>query len=158
VVVRYSDMVFRIALTHTGCLADAEDAFQETFLVYHRKATSFAEEEHRKAWLLRTTLNIARRTASSSWRTRVVPLTADDPPAASASDFTFATDQQDALFRALRQVPEGSRTVLHLFYFEDLPIAQIANLLDLAPAAVKMRLTRGRALMRDLLRGDLFNE
>jgi RNA polymerase sigma-70 factor (ECF subfamily) len=158
VVRRYQDMVYGVAVTHTQCLGDAEDVFQEVFLTYHRRQPRCHSEEHRKAWILRTTLNIAQRTASSSWRTRVVPLTVDDPPAATAASFTFATERQDAIFQALNQLPEGARTVLYLFYFEDLPVNQIAVLLDLAPAAVKMRLTRGRAQMRDQLREELFND
>jgi RNA polymerase sigma-70 factor (ECF subfamily) len=158
VIQRYADMVFGVALTHTACRGDAEDAFQEVFLIYHRTQPRCRSEEHRKAWLLRTTLNVARRVATSSWRTRVVPLTVDDPPAPAAASFTFATERQDAIFRALAQVPEGARTALYLFYFEDLPVNEIASLLELEPAAVKMRLSRGRAQMRDQLREELFNE
>jgi RNA polymerase sigma-70 factor (ECF subfamily) len=158
VVERYGDMIYRVALTHTACWGDADDVFQDVFLTYHRSQPRCRDEEHRKAWLLRTTLNIARRTAGSSWRTRVVPLTVDDPPAPTAASFTFETERQDAIFKALAQLPEGNRTVLYLFYFEDMPITEIASLLKLEPGAVKMRLSRGRAEMRDQLREDLFDE
>ncbi|MDR1443112.1 MAG: sigma-70 family RNA polymerase sigma factor [Bifidobacteriaceae bacterium] len=158
VIDRYGNMVYGVAITHTACHADADDVFQEVFLAYHRNQPRCHDEEHRKAWLLRTTLNIARRIASSSWRTRVVPLTADDPPDPAAAGFTFATERQDAIFHALNRLPEGQRTVLYLFYFEDLPVSQIAGLLGLDPSAVKMRLSRGRAQMRDQLREDLFND
>jgi RNA polymerase sigma-70 factor (ECF subfamily) len=47
---------------------------------------------------------------------------------------------------------------MHLFYFEDLPIARIAELLDLELGAVKMRLSRGRELMRGQLQGAYFND
>ncbi|MDR0626157.1 MAG: sigma-70 family RNA polymerase sigma factor [Bifidobacteriaceae bacterium] len=155
---RYGDMVFGVAVTHTNCQGDAEDVFQDVFLTYHRRQPRCHSEEHRKAWILRTTLNIAQRTAMSSWRTRVVPLTVDDPPAPSATSFTFATDRQNAVFGALGRLPESIRTVLYLFYFEDLPVAQIADLLDLSPAAIKMRLSRGRSQMRDQLREEIFDD
>ncbi|MDR1186644.1 MAG: sigma-70 family RNA polymerase sigma factor, partial [Bifidobacteriaceae bacterium] len=158
VVERYGDTVYGVAVTHTNCRGDADDVFQEVFLAYHRAQPRCRSEEHRKAWLLRTTLNIARRIAGSSWRTRVVPLTADDPPAPTAASFTFATERQDAIFRALNALPEGTRTVLYLFYFEDMPIAQIATTLELEPGAVKMRLSRGRTEMRDQLREELFDD
>ncbi|MDR2379425.1 MAG: sigma-70 family RNA polymerase sigma factor [Bifidobacteriaceae bacterium] len=158
VIARHGDMVHAVAATHTACRGDAEDVFQEVFLAYHRVQPRCHSEEHRKAWLLRTTLNIARRVATSSWRMRVVPLTADDPPAPAAAAFTFATERQDAIFRAMSRLTESARTVLHLFYFEDLPVAEIAQLLDLSPAAVKMRLSRGRSEMRDQLREEIFDE
>ncbi|MDQ7992141.1 MAG: sigma-70 family RNA polymerase sigma factor [Propionicimonas sp.] len=157
VVVRYESMVYGIALTHTRCRGDADDVFQDVFLTYHRRQPECASEEHRKAWLITTTLNCARRVAGSSWRTRVVPLNpheAEAPP----DQFQFATDEQNVLFRALRALPENSRTVLHLFYFEDLPVNRIAEVLGLETGAVKMRLSRARAQMRDRLQGGLFDE
>lgn len=157
VVVRYESMVYGIALTHTRCRGDADDVFQDVFLTYHRRQPECASEEHRKAWLITTTLNCARRVAGSSWRTRVVPL---DPrePATSPDQFQFDVDEQNVLFRAIRSLPETYRTALHLFYFEDLPVSRIAELLDLEPGAVKMRLSRARAQMRDRLQGGLFDE
>ena len=147
---RYHSMVYGIALTHTRCRGDADDVFQEVFLAYHRKQPEFRSEEHRKAWLITTAVTCARRMALSSWRTRVVPLT---PGAVEALPevFHFATEEQDAIFRALSALPLAYRTVLHLFYFEDLSVAGIASQLGIEPAAVRMRLSRGRRLMRDQL-------
>ncbi|MCW5952339.1 MAG: hypothetical protein KIT69_08790, partial [Propionibacteriaceae bacterium] len=54
--------------------------------------------------------------------------------------------------------PESYRTVLYLFYFADQPVARIAELLDVGPAAVKMRLSRGRGLMRERLQEGYFDE
>lgn len=157
VVLRYESMVYAIALTHTPCAGDADDVYQDVFLTYHRRQPECRSEEHRKAWLITTTLNCARKLARSSWRTRVVPLNPDETGAAP-DQFGFVTDEQNVLFRALRSLPETYRTVLHLFYFEDLPIARVAELLELEPGAVKMRLSRGRALMRERLQGGLFDE
>ena len=152
VVARYQSMVYGIALTHTRCRGDADDVFQEVFLTYHRKQPECHDEDHRKAWLITTAVNCARRVALSSWRMRVVPLSPGDAEALPAK-FQFATEQQDAIFRALSAIPLAYRTVLHLFYFEDLPVAGIASQLGIEPAAVRMRLSRGRRLMRDQL-GD----
>jgi len=145
VVERYKDMVYAIARTHTNNPGDADDVFQEVFLTYHRKQPVVNDEDHRQAWLITTTMNIARRVATSSWRTRVVPLRPElmDAPAPG-----FETEQQTVLFQALTQLPDNYRCVIHLFYFEDMPVARIAAVLDLAPSAVKMRLSRGRAMLR----------
>lgn len=162
VVERHEAMVYAIALTHTSCRGDADDVFQDVFLTYHRKQPECRSEEHLKAWLITTTLHCARRLAASSWRTRVVPLAPGDAADLTPDNFHFATDEQDAVFRALAAVPETYRTVLHLFYFEDLTIGRIAQVLDLTPGAVKMRLSRGRGLMRDHLSephlGGLFDD
>ena len=74
VIDRYQDMVYGLALTRTGNRADADDVFQEVFLAYCQCGKTFRDEEHRKAWLLRTTVNQARRVTASSWRKKTVPL------------------------------------------------------------------------------------
>lgn len=157
VVLRYQRMVYGIALSHTGCRGDADDAFQEVFLAYHRRHLEFRSEEHRKAWLITTTLNCARQISGSSWRTRVVPLAAGADDAAP-TQFEFATLQQNLVFAALRTLPILYRSVLHLFYFEDLTIGRIAEALGVSVPTVKMRLSRGRRMMRDQLTGGLFDE
>ncbi len=159
VVERYESMVYGIAVTHTACRGDADDVYQEVFLTYHRRRPAFNDEEHRKAWLITTTLRCAGRIRLSSWRTRVVPLSQNHVDTGTAGDdFTLATDEQNVLFRALRSLPESQRSVLYLFYFEDLPVARIADLLGVEPGTVRVRLSRGRAQMRDKLLGGLWDE
>ena len=69
---RYEKMVYGFALARTGSQADADDVFQEVFLAYFQCGKPFREEEHRRAWLLRTTLNFSRRVTASPWRRRVL--------------------------------------------------------------------------------------
>jgi len=154
----HGDTVYSIALTHTRCRADADDVYQEVFLTFHRKQPVCNDDEHRKAWLITTTLNCARRAATSSWRTRVVPLEPSTAEQILPASFEFVTDEQDAIFRAMSGLDEAYRTVLHLFYFDDQPVAAIANTLGLEVGAVKMRLSRGRRILRDQLQGGYFDE
>ena len=86
---RYGAMVYRMAYAQTRSRHDADDIFQEVFLRYHRAAPSFESEEHRKAWLLRVTVNCARSLFTAPWRQRSVPLEdvyAYTDPAESAVD------------------------------------------------------------------------
>jgi len=154
----YKDMVYGIALTHTKSKTDAEDVFQEVFLVYHRKQPSFATSERRKAWLIVTTLNCAKQITSSSWQNKVVLLHAELEDQLPDNQFRFRTDEQNMVFAALQELPIKYRTVLHLFYFEDLPITQISGLLGIEEGTVKVQLSRGRAMMRDRLKGEYFND
>jgi RNA polymerase sigma-70 factor (ECF subfamily) len=158
VIAQYQNMVYGIAMTHTRNHADADDVFQEVFLAYHRKQPLFADAERQKAWLITTTLNCAKQLTMSSWRKKVVPLHEQDIEEQSDGGFHFRTDEQDAVFAALQELPTQYRVVLHLFYFEDMSIAQIASALDLEKGTVKVRLSRARAKMRDRLKGEYFNE
>jgi RNA polymerase sigma-70 factor (ECF subfamily) len=162
-IARYRDMVYGIALTHTSNRSDAEDVFQEVFLVYHRKRPLFESGERCKAWLITTTLNCAKQLTTSSWRRKVVPLYgqgADGQGVDGQTDerFRFRTDEQDAVFAALQELPSKYRTVLHLFYFEDMSVAQIGAALDIEVGTVKVQLSRGRAQMRERLKGEYCHE
>ena len=59
VVRTYADMVYKIAYRYVLNQADADDVFSETFLAYFKKERVFQDEEHRKAWLIRVTINCA---------------------------------------------------------------------------------------------------
>jgi len=157
VIENYKNTVYSIALTHTGNKADAEDVFQDVFLIYFKKAKQFADEEHRKAWLIRTTLNRAKKTSSSLWKKRSTTL--DESVATSSSsgnNWQFSLERQNDVFAAMRTLPETYRTVLHLFYFEDLPTAQIAELVGTKESTLRVQLKRARELMREKLSQDYF--
>lgn len=142
VIRRYSDMVYRLAFARTGNRSDAEDLYQEVFLRYLTRAPAFTSEDHRKAWLLRVAVNCANRFHTAPWRKRTEPLSeALSVPAPEGED----------LWEELRRLPERDRTVLHLYYYEDMTTEEIAKLLDRNPATVRSQLLRARAKLKKLL-------
>ena len=153
VIRRYSNMVYRLSFARTGNTSDAEDLYQEVFLRYLTKAPLFASEEHRKAWLLRTTLNLCRRVTQSSWRKKTVPLSQrEDAPV------LFQEPEENRVWQALCGLEEAYRLPLYLFYFQELSTREIARALSIRPGAVRMRLTRGREQLRQALKGDYFHD
>ena len=142
VIRRYSDMVYRLAFARTGNRSDAEDLYQEVFLRYLTRAPAFTSEDHRKAWLLRVAVNCANRFHAAPWRKRTEPLSeALSVPAPEGED----------LWEELRRLPEKDRTVLHLYYYEDMTTEEIAKMLDRNPATVRSQLLRARAKLKKLL-------
>lgn len=142
VIRRYSDIVYRLAFARTGNRSDAEDLYQEVFLRYLTKAPAFTSEDHRKAWLLRVAVNCANRFHTAPWRKRTEPLSeALSVPAPEGED----------LWEELRRLPEKDRTVLHLYYYEDMTTEEIAQMLDRNPATVRSQLLRARAKLKKLL-------
>ena len=153
VIDRYQDMVYGLALTRTGSRADADDVFQEVFLAYCQCGKVFRDEEHRKAWLLRTTINQSRRVTSSSWRQKTVPLSErEDAPV------QFREPEENRVWEALQSLAEDYRLPIYLFYFQELSTQEIAKILAIRPGAVRMRLTRGREQLREKLKGAYFDE
>lgn len=153
VIDRYQSTVYGLALARTGSRADADDVFQEVFLAYYQTNQQFREEEHRKAWLLRTTLNMSRRVTSSSWRQKTVPLSErEDQPV------QFREPVENQVWAALMSLEEVYRLPLYLFYFQELSTREISRALSIREGAVRMRLSRGREQLRPLLKGALFDE
>ena len=142
VVERYADMVYRLACAQTGSRDRADDVFQEVFLRLVRRDPAFASEEHRKAWLLRVTLNCCKKLGTSAWRRRVLPL--ERLPEREQTDDFEAVALRDALAR----LPEKDRAVLNLFYGEGLKAEEIGELLGEKASSVRSRLSRARALLR----------
>lgn len=153
VIRQYQSMIYGLAFAKTGSAYDADDVFQEVFLAYFKAGKTFREEEHRKAWLLRTTLNMARRVTQSTYRKKVVPLEEGESMSAP-----FREEPENELWRALQAMAEGYRLPIYLFYFEELSTQEIADVLGLRPGAVRTRLSRGREQLRQTLKGAYFDE
>lgn len=74
-------------------------------MAYFRAGKQFRDEEHRKAWLLRTTINMSRRITSSSWQQKSVPLSErEDVP------FSFSTPLENEVWQAVMGLDEVNRT------------------------------------------------
>ncbi|MCL2112094.1 MAG: sigma-70 family RNA polymerase sigma factor [Clostridiales bacterium] len=148
VVERYSSMVYRLALAHTKHAHDAEDVFQDVFLRYVSRPRGFESEEHRKAWLIRVTINRGR-SLWSAWFRKTEPL---------SDDMVFETQEEGDLYEYLKLLPQKYRTVIHLFYCEDLSVRQIGEALGAKESTVRTWLTRARAILGEKLKGGFPDE
>ena len=135
----YGAMVYRLAMTYLGCRADAEDVTQEAFLrlLYH--APEFADAEHEKRWLIRVTVNLCRDQLRGFWRTR---------SAALESDYPIDGPELFGVADAIVRLPGKYKAAIHLHYFEGYSVAEIGEILGLSQSAVKMRLKRGRDMLK----------
>lgn len=145
---RYSNMVYRLALSRLGQREDAEDVTQEVFMRYFQNRGEFMSEEHRKAWLLRVTINCSVNLRTSAYHRRHAALT--DELAAVTADPQAVMPEEDQAISLIRQLPAKYRQVLHLFYYEDLSVAEIAGVMGNREGTVKSLLHRGRAKLRVL--------
>lgn len=144
-VARHQNMVYRIALHQTGSPADGEDAMQEVFLRLFTAKAPPTGEDHLRRWLIRVTVNYCRDLLKSPWRKRRVSLeTLPEEP-------VFQEPQEEELYREVMALPEKYRTVLDLFYYEELSVREIAETLGIKESLVTTRLSRARARLRERL-------
>ena len=143
-VAQHQDMVYRIALHRFGIPQDAEDAVQEVFLRLYLREGPFDSPEHLRRWLLRVTVNVCKDALKSPWRKRRVSMESIPEP-------VFEEPEQRELYREVLALPEKYRTVLGLYYYEELSTKEIAVLLNIRQTAVTTRLARGRDLLKQRL-------
>lgn len=141
VVRTYGNMLFRLCLITLGNASDAEDAVQETMMKYLQKAPGFETVEHEKAWLITVATNQCRDMLRFRKRHPVAEL--DD-----IKEFTQETID-NGILDALMTLPDRFRTVLILYYVEEYRIQEIARIIGKTASAVKMRLQKGRRLLRE---------
>ena len=144
----YRQNVYAAAFSVCKNAADAEDILQETFLQYHQTNKQFDSEQHIRAWLLRVALNRAKDVYRKRKRRNETAL--ED----YMETLTFPSPESGSLFAAVMALPEAYRSVIHLFYYEDYTVAEIAKLLHLTHSHVKVRLSRGRKLLKETLKED----
>ena len=141
---KYFDTVYRLALSQTRSSDRADDILQEVFLRYLKTDKEFESEEHIKAWLIRVTINCCRKMFASSWFKKTVPL---------SEDIAFESPEAGELYKVVGRLPQKYRAVIHLYYYEELSVAEIAQCLDMNENTVKSHLSRARAKLREMLKG-----
>ena len=141
----YGAAVYRLAMAFLGQCADAEDVTQETFCRLLYRAPTFADEDHQKRWLLQVAANLCRNQLRGFWRKRVTQLE-DTIPA-------MPPEEREAL-NAVMALPEQYKLPIHLYYYEGYSVAETTAILRLGQSAVKMRLKRGRELLKIKLEGS----
>lgn len=158
----YLPMVYRIAFTRLGNEADAEDAAQDVFLRYFKADKTFETEEHRKAFLIRCAVNRANSYATGAHSRHTAHSDAlEDLSEEEARDTTaeaaLKAQTRREVLDAVMKLPPKYRTVIYLFYFEDMSVSQIAAATSSGESTVKSRLSRAREKLKAELSGFEFD-
>lgn len=133
-----------LAFVLTGDRATAEDLAQDALLAAHRKWDELADYDDPGAWVRRA---VANRSASV-WRRRARELRAMTRLRARAVEVIPALDAPDDEFwDTVRALPARQAQCVALRYLEDRPTEEIAEILEIAPATVRVHLHEGRATL-----------
>lgn len=141
---RHFRMVWNLCCTYLKHPADTEDAVQEVFLRLAQCTKRFQSHDHERAWLITTAKNVCRDELK---RARRRELSLED------HDASVPGPKLDETLEALRALPEKYQTPLYLHYYEGLPVAQIALLLNRRESTIRSDLHRGRLLLKKELEG-----
>lgn len=144
---KYSNMVFRLAFARTKNNHDANDIMQEVFLRYMKNKKEFKDEEHKKAWLIKTTINCSKTLLTSAWFRKTTSL---------EDNIVEELKEKSEVYYALLKLSKKYRTVIHLFYYEDMSIAEISSLLNVKESTIKSQLNRARNKLKEILKEEKF--
>jgi RNA polymerase sigma-70 factor (ECF subfamily) len=154
-VTRHQTYVFRLALSvlGPGYEGDAQDVAQDVFIRVAGHLQDFRGESTFRTWLRRLALNLALdRRRRARWRKpHVDAAILDQRPADAGADDPFTSAEAAERARVVRAcldvLPDAVRSVVHLHYWLDLSVDEIAATLHVPAGTVKSHLHRGRKLL-----------
>lgn len=137
---QYRNDVYRLALSYTKSVQEAEDVCQTVFLkLMEQKSIKPGKE---RAWLMQVTANRCKNLLRSSWWKQTVPMEETLP--APAPEYTDTWEKVMAL-------PPKYRVLVYLRYYEELSTGEMAQLLHISQSTVTTRLSRARKLLKEQL-------
>jgi RNA polymerase sigma-70 factor, ECF subfamily len=138
--------VYGFAYQHLRDADEAHDLAQEIFIKLYRNLGRYDYERPFEPWFWKLAANI-----TINYRRRRVPVPAEPHDEAAMADDSSPIAHDPTLVEALAQLDPGYRLPVLLHYYADLPLEQVAQTLSLSVAAVKSRLHRARAQLRNSL-------
>ena len=142
----YGNTVLRMAYSYLHNMSDSEDILQETLIKYLKTQPELDSPEHEKAWLLRVASNLSKNRLDYN-RLRDTDELEETLVSQEREDLSF-------LWEAVKQLPDANREVIHLFYYEGYPTAQIAKILNRRESTVRSDLRRGRKRLKKILKEE----
>lgn len=160
---RYGARLRAFGIRMCGHMEDGEDVYQETLLTAFEGLSDVREPRAIRTWLFRVASNACRMQRRKAARTREVSLEdvgprGDEPELVELPDWSHLPDAdaevaelREALGEAMAELPAEQRIVVLLRDVEGLRTREAAEALRIGESAVKMRLHRARATLRDAL-------
>lgn len=152
---RYADMVYRLALLRVKNQTDAEDIFQEVFIRLVKHIDKLQSWDHVKAWLITVTTNCAKKHFEQYWNKNVSCM--EETQEIQVVETGYESAEGDGtVLTAVKSLPEKYRIAIHLFYFEELSVTEIAKATKQKESTVKSQLFRAREMLKEMLEGEVF--
>lgn len=161
---RYHSRIYRVLYGLVGNSADAADLTQEAFVRAYSELDRIRSDGNFYGWLRKTALNLG---IDCLRRRKMLTLVSLDAPRESSNSDAFAWEVEDetqdvhraletqslheALHISIERLSPDHRTVVTMHYVEEMPVEEIAELLNVPVGTVKSRLARARDALRQML-------
>ena len=156
----YKNMVFSLALQMLKNKEEAEEVSQDAFVKVFRHLQNFKGDSKFSTWVYRITYN-ACLDRIKTYRSRVESVMIDEftenrlKTLETAFDLMNRSDREKSIKACLFELPENDSILITLFYYEDLSLSEIAQIIGSDPNNIKVSLFRARKRLATILRARL---
>ncbi|MBM3435359.1 MAG: sigma-70 family RNA polymerase sigma factor [Bacteroidetes bacterium] len=151
---RYSPAMLGVCLRYCRNLEDAEDVLQEGFIKVFGYINSYRGEGTLGAWIKRIMINTALThiKRNLNFKVNTEELTeSNHPEEFLEEEFEYQRVSPEVLIKLIQEMPEGYRTVLNLYVFEEYSHKEIAGILSISESTSKTQLFKARKFLRSRL-------
>lgn len=154
---KYKDMIFTLAVRMVGNREDAEEVAQDTFVKAYKALDTFKGTSKFSTWLYRivynTSLDCIKKNKRVIYSEHIDEIHESDIGVMQdAMSYLEAKEKKQTIEKALLQLPEEERVLLTLFYFEELSLKEISEIVKISYDNVKIKLHRSRKKLYHLLK------
>lgn len=143
---KYGNTILRTAYSYLHNMEDSEDILQDTLIQYLKSESSYNDEEHEKAWLLRVAINLSKNKIKYN-KLRETDELMDELVSEEKEELSF-------VWEAVKSLPQKYAEVIHLFYQEGYSTVEISGILKRKEATVRSDLKRARDRLKNILKEE----
>ena len=144
---KYSALIYRLAFQYTLNKATAEDITQDVFIKLFVNNKRFANDEHEKAWIIRVTINHCKNILKSKNNNHLQLLDTEHID----EHFENRSIEKIDIQQSIKDLSQNERTIILLYYYEDLTTKQISKYLKMNENTVKSHLKRAKIKLKNNL-------
>jgi RNA polymerase sigma-70 factor (ECF subfamily) len=144
---KYAKMIYRLSFSYVKNKHDAEDIISDVFVKLIKSKPDLQNEEHEKAWILRTAVNLCKDRLKRKSRKHA---SIDEYENLQAPD---AADADQTLISVM-ELPDKYKSVIYLYYYEGYSCEEIAGILKKPHSSVRVHLHKARKLLKEVLLTD----
>lgn len=145
----YGTSIWRMCYMYLKDKQLAEDAMQDTLIKIYEKYHTFQGSCSEKSWVMKIAINTCKNYLKTNWLKRVVVgIQKVEQKSPSLEECFLEKEEEREIFESIFNLKPRYKEVILLYYYQELKIKEIAEILDVSEANVSMRLQRGRAELK----------
>ena len=166
IVERYQNMVFTLALKMLKHREESEEVSQDTFIKIYKSLSKFNGESKFSTWIYRiaynTCLDRIKKNSKYNNDVEINDVTSNEIFQASTIFDSLENKERSIIIKeCMDKLPEEERVIMHLFYFEELSLKEIVEIVSMTEGNIKVKLFRARkklfSIFKESVEPEIYN-